>query len=296
MAHSLRSDWLSAFAVFASRLNFTHAARELHLSQPALHVQIGRLSESLGAPLYARRGRRLELTAAGTRLLAFAREGEERERSFIASLEGRGSPGPVALCAGEGAYLHLLGQAIKAFARRRPEVALQLLVRDAAGTVEAVRSGEVHVGIAAFGGTPKGLCAEPICEVGQVVVLPASHPLARKRSLGIKDLGGLPLVVPPEGRPHRIALERALHEAGGALQVAAEANGWQLMVHFVGLGLGLSVVNGFCQVPRSLVRRPLRGMPSVPYAMLTRQDARHGEDVALLRRLVLTHGEAWRTY
>ena len=53
------ADALASFAVFADHLNFTRAAEELHISQPALHVKVRKLSESLGRPLYRRAGRRL---------------------------------------------------------------------------------------------------------------------------------------------------------------------------------------------------------------------------------------------
>ena len=59
-------EQLFAFAVFAEHLSFTHAAKRLGLSQPALHVQVKKLSESVGVPLYTKRGKALVLTAAGS--------------------------------------------------------------------------------------------------------------------------------------------------------------------------------------------------------------------------------------
>ena len=52
----LQSPWLQAFITFAEHANFTHAAKAMHLSQPALHLQIQRLSEAVGVPLYTRQG------------------------------------------------------------------------------------------------------------------------------------------------------------------------------------------------------------------------------------------------
>ncbi|NOU34589.1 MAG: LysR family transcriptional regulator, partial [Polyangiaceae bacterium] len=116
---ALRSDWLATFAVFAEHLNFTHAARALALSQPAVHVQISRLAEELGVPLYVRRGRALELTAEGVELLAFTREAREHAARFAARFDARNrGEESVALASGEGAYLYLLGDALRAFGRR----------------------------------------------------------------------------------------------------------------------------------------------------------------------------------
>src|SRR5262245_25578489 len=74
----MKLEWLEAFVAFAERMSFTHAARDLHISQPALHVQIARLADALGAPLYRRQGRALILTAEGRETLRFAREMRER--------------------------------------------------------------------------------------------------------------------------------------------------------------------------------------------------------------------------
>jgi len=50
-------EWIFAFVVFAEHLNFTRAAHQLHISQPALHVQIKKLSDAIGRPLYRRNGK-----------------------------------------------------------------------------------------------------------------------------------------------------------------------------------------------------------------------------------------------
>jgi LysR family transcriptional regulator, low CO2-responsive transcriptional regulator len=284
-ARSLRSDRLNAFLTFAEQLNFTRAAKLLHLSQPALHVQIAQLSAALGVLLYVRRGRSLELTREGTNLLAFAREARERSREFLANVRGESSANPVVLCAGEGTYLYLLGDAVRAFSKRRAAT-LRLLTRDRAGTASAVVSGEAHMGVASIEDPPDGVAVAPLCDVDQVLVVPRAHPLARKRGVGLADLEGLALVVPPVGRPHRAMISRALQAAGVSWTVAAEANGWGLLLHFAALGIGAAVVNGFCRIPSGLVARPLRGLPSVRYSLLTRRGAHPSGAAEALRRLI----------
>ncbi|MCA9551676.1 MAG: LysR family transcriptional regulator, partial [Myxococcales bacterium] len=69
----LSLDRLRSFVAFAEHLNFTHAARSLNTSQPALHTQIRRLEDELGQRLYRREGRALVLTPAGKRALRSAR-------------------------------------------------------------------------------------------------------------------------------------------------------------------------------------------------------------------------------
>ncbi len=226
LAGMLHLEWLEGFTVFAEHLSFTAAARALHLSQPALHVQIGKLSAELGVPLYVRHGQRLELTADGRRVLLFAREMGERERAFRDVLRAGESLQPVAFAAGEGSFLYLLGPAIRAFsaAARAP---LRLLTRDLDATLAAVRSGEAHLGVAPVDGAPQGLTIDHLTEVAQVLAVPAAHPLARRRSIKLRDLEGARLIVPPPGRPHRAALTAALLAAGVAWEPAVEASGWE---------------------------------------------------------------------
>jgi LysR family transcriptional regulator, low CO2-responsive transcriptional regulator len=281
----VRSDWLYAFAQFAEQLNFTRAARSLHLSQPALHVQIAKLSAELGVTLYTRHGRGLALTREGQKLLAFARETAERDAAFVTALRGEEGTAPVVLAAGEGVFLYLLGEALRAFAQRA-RAPLRLLTRNHAGTTDAILAGEAHLGVASLDVVPDGVVAEALCDVGQVVVLPRTHPLARKRALSLGDLEGAALVVPPAGRPHRAMIARALQAAGVGWTVAAEANGWELLVHFASLGLGLAIVNAFCRLPRGTVARPLRGLPSVRYALLSREGATLRREVQALKTLL----------
>jgi DNA-binding transcriptional LysR family regulator len=295
----LHLDWLEAFTVFADHLSFTAAARALHLSQPALHVQIGKLGAELGVPLYLRRGQRLELTADGRRVLVFAREMGERERAFRDVLRGGESLQPVALAAGEGSFLYLLGPAIRAFTRaaRAP---LRLLTRDLEATLAAVRSGEAHVGVAPLASEGEGERAPPdllvdrLTEVAQVLVVPAAHPLARRRSIKLGDLEGARLIVPPPGRPHRAAITAALLAAGVSWEPAVEASGWEPMLHFVALGVGIAVVNACCRLPRGLVARPVPALPRRTYSLIRRRDAAPSAASAELWKVVLAHADAWQ--
>ncbi|MCA9634633.1 MAG: LysR family transcriptional regulator [Myxococcales bacterium] len=267
----LNLEWVDAFVDFADHLNFTHAARARHLSQPALHGQIRRLQELVGAPLYHRQGRNLELSEAGRRLAAFGRELRLRERAILADLRGPRADAPVVLQAGEGAYLYLLGPALRRF--RHPDKGrLQLRVGDADGTLRAVAEGIADLGVLPLGDPPAGIEAAPIAEVGQMLVLPRAHPLAERSRLRLRDLAGEALIVPPAERPHRRALAAALAERGIPWEVAVEATGWALMIQLCRLGVGLAIVNDFCRLPRELVGLPLPELPRLRYAAIRRRD------------------------
>ncbi len=283
----MRSDWLEAFAVFADAMNFTRAAETLNISQPALHVKIAKLADWLGEPLYHRVGRALVLTQAGARVAVFAREQTARAEAFVAELKTGSSHQPVEFCAGEGAYLHLLGPTISKFLGSREHV-LQLLTGDRDRTVDLVLSGRAHLGVTALDAMVAGLAAEPFAVVGQVLVVPEGHRLARRARVTLTDLEGEALVVPPQGRPHRQMLNRMLMDQGVSWRVAVEAQGWDLMLHFAGLGTGLTVVNDFCRVPPGLVARPLGELPGVHYHVVRRAGPLHHAGAAALRDLLVS--------
>jgi LysR family transcriptional regulator, low CO2-responsive transcriptional regulator len=257
-------DALRSFVVFSEHLNFTRAAEHLHISQPALHTKVRKLGEALRVTLYTRKGRRVELTEHGHRVASFAREMQERSRSFVRALRGADGRSTVTLAAGEGAYLYLLADGLRRFLRR-DRASLRLLTLDGHGSVEAVRAGRAELGVAPLESVPDGFQARVLARVEQVLALPQRHPLARKPWLRLQDMDGLRLVVPPPGRPQRALLAHALQSAKVSWQPAVEATGWELMTRFVQLGLGLAVVNGFCAMPRGVVARPLRGLPAIHY-------------------------------
>jgi DNA-binding transcriptional LysR family regulator len=283
---------LPTFIAFAETLNLTKTAQRVHLSQPAVHMHIKKLEEELGVALYHRVGRGLELTREGVALSRFARETGTRTRDFLTELRGEGASEPVVLAAGEGAYLYLLGPAIRSQRSR-----LTLLTRDRAGMLEAVRSGLAQLGVAALDASPEGLVSHRLTTVEPVLVLPRSHPLAKRRRIRLRDLTGARLIVPPEGRPHREAIAAALRQARVPWEIAVEANGWELMIHFAGLGMGLAIVNGCCRLPRGLCARPLEEdrLAGVEYRVVHTRSAISRPEVRALLDALRAHAEDWRT-
>jgi DNA-binding transcriptional LysR family regulator len=289
----MRSDWLDAFLVFSECLNFTRAAEALHISQPALHVKIGKLADGFGEPLYRRAGRALVLTRAGEELAVFARDQKARADAFVEQLKTGASHQPVELCAGEGAYLYLLGPAIARFLERAAS-GLHLITGDRDRTVELVLAGRAHLGVTALDAEVSGITAEPLTRVGQMLVVPRHHRLAPRDAVTLSDLDGEALIVPPRGRPHRVMLERLMMDANVSWSVAVEAQGWELMLHFAGLGLGLAVVNGSCQIPPGLVALPMPELPAVQYHVLQRSSGLTHAGAAVLRDLLLQCRDSWR--
>ncbi|MBL7259668.1 LysR family transcriptional regulator [Paractinoplanes lichenicola] len=275
------ADALASFAVFADHLNFTRAAEELRISQPALHVKVRKLAESLGRPLYRRDGRKLVLTADGEAVARFARDHDERLAHFLSEFAGAAQARPVVLAAGQGAYLYLLGDTIRTMLTDQP-TRLRLINCDHRQMLAAVRSGRAHVGVSVLDVLPDDLSVAELATFPQVLIVPTTHRLARRRSVTLRDLAGESLVVPPAHRPQRVLLEQGLRSASADWTVAVEAEGWPLITHFVTLGVGLAIVNGCVPVPRGFTAKPVTDLPSVTYHVVHQPEAVNDPRVATL--------------
>ena len=285
-------DQLVAFAEFAQDANFTRAAERLHLSQPALHTKIANLCKALDATLYVRRGRQIEITAAGRKVERFARELTQAAADFQSDLHGMRNEEPVVLAAGEGSYLYILGAGIQAF-RARSKHSLRLETADGASALEAVQSARAQLGVASLDSVPAGLTVEPLTRVGQVLAIPSGHRLASRRTLRLRDLQDEALIVPHAGRPHRAMISQLMHSAGVNWHVAMEASGWEPTLQFVRLGMGAAVVNACCRLPKGVVARPMPEFPSQQYYLFHRERPLQ-RSVDDLKRALLERANAWK--
>src|SRR5689334_25072795 len=140
------SDALAAFVVFADHLNLTRAAQQLHISQPSLSSKLANLARQLGCTLYQRTGRKLQLTADGERIAAFARDHQQRLEVFLDDLHGVPDTQPLVTAAGHTAYLYLLGPTIRRMLTERPG-SIRPLHTNRQQMQAAVRTGRAHLGV-----------------------------------------------------------------------------------------------------------------------------------------------------
>lgn len=285
-------DAVVSFAAFADAMNFSVAARQLHISQPALHVKVRKLGEQLDRSLYRRVGRSLELTEHGEAIARYGRQLRASAAEVLGQLSGDVEQ-PVTLAAGEGAYLYLLGAGIGRF-QHDTRLPLRLLSLDSDGSLAAVMGGKAQLGVAPLDVVPQALQSVVLTTVGQVLAVPSGHRLASRSRLKLKDLGGERLVVPPPGRPHRQMLGALLQSERVEWEVAMEANGWELMLSFVAMDLGSAVVNACCRMPEGVVAVPLPELPSLHYRCFHLRGMARASNAAKLRAALVAHADAWK--
>ena len=143
----LDTHQLNVFLIAADTLNFTQAARLLHMSQPSVSQHIQTLEQSFGHPLFVRLGRRIELTDAGRALVPLAREMVRRSiqiEETMKSLEGEVHGHLLVGCSTTpGKYI--LPQLLARFHHLNPKVRVSCTVAAQGEVFRMLCDGEVHV-------------------------------------------------------------------------------------------------------------------------------------------------------
>ncbi|MED5374533.1 MAG: LysR family transcriptional regulator [Myxococcota bacterium] len=230
-------DPLRHFLLVVEHGSFTEAARRAHLSQPALSASIKKLEERMGAPLLHRLPRGAEPTAAGLALIPHARgalAAVASGKQAVRALEGL-EQGQVRIAGGATACTYLLPTALARFHDLHPGVTLRLRETWTPRIAEAVRTGEVDLGIVQ-GESTHGLDGEYWGE--DELCLVAAPALAA--SLGGGDPpAGTPLITFAEGAAMRGLSDRHLPDC----EVIVELGSIAAVKGHVRAGLGVALLS-----------------------------------------------------
>jgi DNA-binding transcriptional LysR family regulator len=230
----------------AEEANFTRAAQRVHISQSGVSAQIRQLEHDLGATLIDRSGRTATLTQAGDaavkearEILASAAALRQAVEEVTGLLGGRLTVGMVTACT-----ITALFDALAAFHRAHPRVAITLVEDNSATLVERLRADTLDVAlIGAAVESPAGLEAHPIVSERLVAAAVKDHPLSERTRLTLNDLTGLPLICMPAGTGIRTVFEDSCLSRGLKLEVALEASAAGTVMDLAARGLGVAVVS-----------------------------------------------------
>ncbi|ROR29473.1 LysR family transcriptional regulator [Inmirania thermothiophila] len=235
---------LEVFEAVARLGSYTKAARELHLSQPAVSMQVAQLEEQAGIALLEQVGRQARLTEAGrelyARVRAVQRELAEAEEVLAAHRGLRGGRLRLAVATTAGAFAT---RVLAAFARRHPGVRLALEIINRAELLARLEAHEADLAI--MGQPPAGapLRARPFLDNPLVVIASPEHPLAGQRRIPLARLAEERFVLREEGSGTRGALERLFAGHGLVLRAELEMSTNEAIKQSVAAGLGLAVVS-----------------------------------------------------
>ena len=243
----MKNATLRQFKIFeavARHLSFSRAAEELHLTQPAVSMQVQALEDMAGLPLTEQTGKKVRLTAAGEELARQARRIAEQLREAgeaLAALKGveagRLKIGVVSTAK------YFAPSLLAEFRRRHPGVELQLTVNNRGTIVRHLADNDIDLAIM---GTPPNefeTVAKIFAEHPLVFIAAPDHPLAGKRSIDPKRLAEETLLIREPGSGTRGALERFLDEHQVPAGATMELGSNETIKQAVMAGLGLSFIS-----------------------------------------------------
>jgi DNA-binding transcriptional LysR family regulator len=272
---------LRVFLAVAENLHFGQAAEQLHLAQPYLSRTVRALEDDLGAPLFARTTRKVELTPAGRALIEPARAivGMHAEARESVRAAHHGESGRVRLAfAGPSSHM-MIGRLARAVRQHHPLIKLELQPgRYGATIIRDLIGNDTDLAMARFAEPPAGVESRGIARETCVVVVPADHPRAGEVEVSIADLSGESFIAFPEA--YGSAVRRLLVEQGQAAGFAPSfvqesPDSWtSVALVAAGVGLHFTTDTAVAHMPLDGVRviRVTDQTPPVFVYLLWRRD------------------------
>jgi LysR family transcriptional regulator, transcriptional activator of the cysJI operon len=238
---------LKVFRAVALHLNFSRAAEELLLTQPAVTQQVKALEEECGVPLFDRSGGHITLTPGGQALLPYAEKLKiisDEAFAAVASASGRNA-GQLAIGASQTIGQYLLPNLVAGFLRENPRVTVSAMSGNSDEMLETLVSRHIQLALIEGPALRKDIHVEPFMEDHMVLVVPASHEWADNQ-INVSMLKDAPLLMREFGSGSRRVVENALTEAGikkKELNTRMELDSTEGLLSAVEAGLGVTFVS-----------------------------------------------------
>ena len=235
---------LVTFHTVARLGSVSQAAEEMHLTQPAVSIQIGLLEQSAGTPLLARVGRGIRLTEAGELLAGYAgrildlwREAGEEMAAHRGVFSGTLRVGAVTTAE------YLLPPLLVAFVNEHPQVKVKLQVGNRDHIVRVLAGHEIDVAI--MGRAPRELktVSVPFAKHPMAFIAAPGHPLMREPRIDLTSLAAANLLVRERGSGTRTTVERLFKDAGTPLRIGSELSSNEAIKQMCAAGFGVAFLS-----------------------------------------------------
>jgi len=238
---------LNTFVTVAEEGSFTRAAERLHVVQSAVSAGVRNLERELGAALFDRSTRKVQLTDAGIALLPEARAtlaASVAAREAVEQVCG-GLRGTIALGTMQAQVWHAIDVSgvVAAFIADHPAVEVKIRQGSSSDMARQVRDGELDLALVALPGRGvPGVQLTPLAREPIVLAVPTGHPLAAHPDVDLATLGEQTLVDLPSGYGTRIAIDQSFADAGVTRTVTYEVNDIATMIEFIRNGLAVGMI------------------------------------------------------
>ena len=235
---------LQVFEKVASHLNYSHAAKELYLSQPAVSMQIKQLEGHIGLPLFEQMGKKIYLTDAGRELYQYSRAITQQLAEMEAVInEMKGlDQGKITLSVVNTAN-YFTPQLLAKFCRRHPNINITLHVANRDAVLQHLADNDTDLAI--MGQPPEGLgiSAEKFLDNPLVVIAAPDHPLTRLQRVKFSQLAQETFLSRERGSGTRSAMERIFADNNVQPRVSMEMETNEAIKQAVQAGMGLGILS-----------------------------------------------------
>jgi DNA-binding transcriptional LysR family regulator len=235
---------LQVFEKVANHLNYSRAAEELYLSQPAVSMQIKQLEGHVGLPLFEQMGKKIFLTEAGSELFKYARTIAQQIAEIEAvfdEMKGLGQ-GKLTLSVVNTAN-YFTPQLLAIFCQRHPNINVILQVANRDAVLKQLADNSTDLAIMGLPPSDEDISATKFMDNPLVVIAQPSHPLAKLKQVKLVQLAQHSFVSREQGSGTRSAMERmfAQHHIRPRISMEMETN--EAIKQAVQAGLGLGVLS-----------------------------------------------------
>lgn len=235
---------LKIFAAVARHMSFARAAEELHLTPPALSIQVRQLAEAVGQPLFDQIGKKIYLTPAGEALTEACQDvldRLERLTQELAALQGleKGRLKIATLSTAKYFIPRLLGD----FCAKHPGVETALFVGNREALLDRLARNQDDLYVLGQPPEHMNVTAEPFADNPLVVVARSDHPLVPEKQIAPSRLRDVPFILREPGSGTRLAAEKFFERYGVALKTRMEFGSNEAVKQSVAGGLGITVLS-----------------------------------------------------
>lgn len=238
---------LQIFYAVVQRQSITAAASDLHLTQPAVSLQVKALENNLGLPLLERGGPKLRLTQAGEALyrcaVSILHAKDEAERA-IDELSAA-TKGKLILGANTTGGMYILPRIVRAFKELYPQTEVIFQIESTEWLYEKILQNVVDMGLVGGPTEDRRFGVEQICLDHVALIVSPSHPFSCLAKVSLKDLKPQPCILPLQGSRTRQFVERRLKKAGVTLRIVMQLPGTEAVKKAVEANLGIAFVSRY---------------------------------------------------
>jgi len=235
---------LQIFEAIVETHSYSHAAEYLHMTQPAVSMQMKQLERNIGLVLLERRGKRIELTDSGKRIHKYIHEFVKQYDDLLEGIqeEKEKGTGRIKVSAATTAN-HLITQMIANFAKTHSNISVALEITNRRKLIDQLQKFEPDIVI--MGEPPAKLDLEFDILIPNplVMISHSSHSLANKKTIGFDEVSQYEFIAREQGSGTRMAIERFFKEQKAEFKSNLEMGSNEAIKHAVIAGLGLGIVS-----------------------------------------------------